>query len=68
MSREGLDALRARVWDDAALAAELAGIPDERFADALVSRARELGFEVEPVDVAAALKAGRGDWLMRWIR
>ena len=68
MSREGFDALRLRVWSDPALAVELAELPVERFAGELVRRARELGIEVEPADVAAALNAGRADWLMRWIR
>jgi len=68
MSREGFEALRARVWDDPALALELAGFPAERFAGELVRHARELGVEVEPADVAAALNTGRADWLMRWIR
>ena len=68
MSREGFEGLRARVWDDPALALEFAGLPAERFAGELVRRARELGVEIEPVDVAAALDTGRADWLMRWIR
>ncbi len=68
MSREGFEALRARVWDDPSFAMELFGSPAERFAGELVRRARELGFDVEPADVAAALNAGRAEWLMRWIR
>jgi hypothetical protein len=68
MSQAGFEALRARVWDDPVFAAALAGLPAERFADELVRRARLLGINVEPADVAAALNAGRADWLMRWIR
>jgi hypothetical protein len=65
---DGMNALRARVHADFALAQRLACVEPERFASALVEVASELGIDVTAQDVEAAVMRGRGEWLQRWLR
>lgn len=68
MSTDGLEALRARVRADDALARRLRHAEPERFAAELTRVACELGLDVTPDDVDAALAAARRDWTLRWTR
>jgi hypothetical protein len=68
MSREGMEALRARVNDDPQLAHRLHDIEPDRFCADVVGVAAELGFSVERADVEEALAEGRRVWSLRWIR
>ncbi len=65
---DGMNALRARVHADFALARRLARVEPERFASAIVEVAGELGIDVTAKDVEAAVMRGRGEWLQRWLR
>jgi hypothetical protein len=68
VSREGLDALRARVHADPELARRLYRVPDDRFADELSRIAAAAGCEVDAGDVRAALAQARTSWGLRWVR
>jgi hypothetical protein len=63
-----LDALRARVWSDPDLAARLAAIPDAQLAGEVEIVARAMGLVIGPDEIARAIDASRGAWLLRWIR
>ncbi len=65
---DGMNALRARVHADFALAQRLARVEPERFASALVEAAGELGIDVSAQDVEAAVMRGRVEWMQRWLR
>ena len=67
MAGEGLDALRARVWQDADLALRLRRIAPERFVDDVCTLAAEFGFAVSVAELEAAIAQGRHAWLLRWI-
>lgn len=69
MARAGdWDELRARVHADPGLAAELAAIEPDRFADELVRRAAALGLTVDAASVEAEIAAGVRRWTARWLR
>ena len=68
MSREGLDALRARVSDDPELARRLHGLEPERFVGEVARLAAQMGFEVAEADVDAAIVQARSAWMLRWVR
>jgi hypothetical protein len=65
---DGMNALRALVHADFALAQRLARVEPERFASALVEAAGERGIDVTVQDVEAAVMRGRVEWLQRWLR
>jgi hypothetical protein len=65
---DGMNALRARVHADFALAQRLARTDPERFASALIAAAGELGITVKTEDVEAAVVRGRAEWMQRWLR
>ncbi|MBV8750346.1 MAG: Nif11-like leader peptide family natural product precursor [Candidatus Eremiobacteraeota bacterium] len=67
MSREGLDALRARVADDAAFARRLRCLPVAAFVAETAQIAREAGYDVAEDDLRAAAADGARAWLMRWL-
>ena len=67
MSREGLDALRARVANDAAFATRLRRLPTETFAAEAARIAREAGYDVAEDDLRVAAADGARAWLMRWL-
>jgi Nif11 domain len=68
MSKQGLEALRARVNDDPELALRLHGVEPARFAAEVVHIADELGLEVAERDVDDAVARGRLSWTTRWLR
>lgn len=68
MSREGLEALRARVHADPALATRLCGAAPEHFAEHVLRFARDAGIDVTADDLTAACAQARRRWLLRWIR
>jgi len=68
MSREGLDALRARVSADPELARRLHGLEPERFAGEVARLAAELGLDVAEADLDAAIAQARMAWMLRWVR
>ncbi len=68
MSRQGLDALRARVHADPALARRLRALEPERFQAEVLRLAAESGDDVTPADVSEALARARQAWMLRWIR
>ncbi|MDB5040943.1 MAG: hypothetical protein JWN27_1669 [Candidatus Eremiobacteraeota bacterium] len=65
---EGMNALRARVHADFALARRLARVEPQHFVSALVEAAGELDIDVTAEDVEAAVTRGRVEWLQRWLR
>ncbi|MDP9105025.1 MAG: Nif11-like leader peptide family natural product precursor [Candidatus Eremiobacteraeota bacterium] len=67
MAGEGLDALRARVWQDADLALRLRRIAPERFVDDVCALAAEFGFDVSASELEAVIVQGRQAWMLRWI-
>ncbi len=67
MSKDGLDALRARVHEDPGLAARLHRLEAERFPGEVVRLAAELGLDVSDSDVGQAVARGRQAWNLRWI-
>jgi hypothetical protein len=67
VSKEGLDALRARVGEDAELARRLRRIEPAHFVDEARAIAAELGFDVKTADLDAAIAQGRQAWALRWI-
>jgi hypothetical protein len=66
MSREGLEALRARVCGDAGLAGRLRAVEPEHFADAVLRAAAEAGCDVTQRDLDAAIEGARREWILRW--
>jgi hypothetical protein len=68
MSEEGLDALRARICDDAELARRLRRIGPEHFVSEVMRVAAECGVDVAADDVQRAIGQGRHAWNLRWIR
>jgi nitrogen fixation uncharacterized protein len=68
MSRQGLDALRARVSDDLDLAQRLRGLEPDRFTSEVARLAAELGFDVAEADLDAAIAQARAAWMLRWAR
>jgi predicted ribosomally synthesized peptide with nif11-like leader len=68
MSREGLDALRARVSADPDLARRLHRLEPERFTSEVIREAAELGFDVAEPDLDAAIAQARSAWMLRWVR
>ena len=67
MSSQGLDALRARVYDDSALALRLRDAePSQCMSDALRAAA-ELGYDVTEDELQAAIAESHRRWLMRWV-
>jgi Nif11 domain len=67
MSKEGLNALRARVQQDPDLARRLHRIAPERFVGEVVEIAAGLGISVDDADVQQAIMHGRQAWGLRWI-
>jgi hypothetical protein len=67
MSREGLDALRARVNEDAALALRLRATEPESAVAGVLRLAGEVGCDVTESDVRAAMAETNARWRMRWI-
>jgi hypothetical protein len=68
VGEEGLAALRAEVLADRGLQARLLAVPERAaFVAAVVDLAAELGLDVVPADVEAALAAARRSWLERWV-
>jgi hypothetical protein len=63
-----LDALRARVYADAALAERLRAIEPDRFIDEVARIARELGCDVSTDELRAAIAEARHAWMLRWTR
>jgi predicted ribosomally synthesized peptide with nif11-like leader len=68
MSREGIEAFRARVHQEPELARQLHAVEASRFTDEAVRIAGELGCAVTASDVEDAVARGRGDWTLRWTR
>lgn len=68
MSRQGLEALRARVHRDPELARSLRRLAPERFEAELLRLAAECGDDVTPQDVGEARTRAHRDWMLRWIR
>ena len=68
MSADGLEALRAIVHADPALAAELAAMPVEDLEAELLHRAAELGLEVTRADLERCTSEAARDWTTRWLR
>ncbi len=68
MSRQGLDALRARVHADPELARRLHALEPERFEAELLRLAAEHGDDVTRPDLDAARALARQEWLLRWVR
>ncbi len=68
MSAESLDALRARIHDDAALARQLAAVEDAHFTAAVLRLANDAALDVTADDVARAIETRRREWMLRWIR
>ena len=68
MSKEGLDALQQRVWDDVEFARRLRRIAPEQFVSEAVRVAAEGGLDVAADDVQRAVAQGRQAWNLRWIR
>jgi hypothetical protein len=67
MSNDGLNALRARVYEDPDLARHLLGIAPEHFVDEVLRLAAGLGLSVGDADVQQAIMHGRQSWALRWI-
>jgi len=67
MAKEGLDALRARVGEDAELARRLRRIAPERFVEDVCAVASEFGLDVSAAELNAAIAQGRETWALRWI-
>jgi hypothetical protein len=67
MSKEGLDALRARVHEDAALARRFRRIEPERFVAEAVRIAAESEIAITEAELEGAIADGRRAWTMRWI-
>lgn len=68
MSKEGLEALRARVGADAELARRLRRIEPARFVDEVTALAASLGIVVTRDELEAAIARGGQAWTLRWIR
>jgi Nif11 domain len=68
MSKDGLEALCARVSDDPELASQLRGTDPARFAGEAVRLAGRLGFEVSESEIEQAVAQGRLSWTTRWLR
>jgi hypothetical protein len=68
VSLAGLDALRARAYDDPELARSLRGVDPERFAGEVLRLAAELGCDVAADDLRAATALARQNWMLRWVR
>jgi hypothetical protein len=68
VSRQGLEALRARVHGDPELARGLRRLAPERFEAELLRLAAERGDDVTPQDVGEARARARRDWMLRWVR
>ena len=67
MSEESLNALRARVYEDAALARRLRAIEPASFVAEVTRIAAESGIEVTSADLEDAVERGRQAWMLRWI-
>ena len=67
MSQEDLNTLRARVYEDAALARRLRAIEPASFVAGVTQVAAELGLDVTSDDLKDAVEGGRRAWMMRWI-
>jgi len=68
MSKEGLEALRARVHADAELARWLRRVEPERFKDEVLRLAAENGDAVTARDLDETIAAARQAWMLRWIQ
>jgi len=68
MSKEGLDALRARVYDDVGLAQRLRRIEPEQFGSEVTRVAADCGLDVTAGEIEQAIAQGRQAWNLRWIR
>jgi hypothetical protein len=68
VSREGLEALRARVDDDPELALRLRRVEPERFAADVLRLASENGCDVTEADIAGAVTSAQRAWSLRWVR
>lgn len=68
MSREALEALRARVHGDLELARRLHGTEPAEFTGATTRLASELGYDINANDVRDAIAEWVRAWIMRWIR
>lgn len=68
MSRQGLDALRARVHAEPELARRLRALEPERVDAELLRLAAERGDDVTRADLDAARALARQEWMLRWVR
>jgi hypothetical protein len=68
VSRQGLDALRARVNGDPDLARRLRRLEPERFAAEVLRLAAGYGDDVAQADLDEAVAHARQAWMLRWIR
>ncbi|HTD35075.1 MAG TPA: Nif11-like leader peptide family natural product precursor, partial [Candidatus Elarobacter sp.] len=66
-SRAGLDALRARVFDDPALALRLRDAEPSQFVPDVLRTAAELGCDVTEDELHTAIAETHHRWLMRWV-
>jgi hypothetical protein len=67
MSQEGLDALRARVHEDSAVAQRLRRTEPELFVAEAMRLAAESGLDVSEAELHAAIAHGRRAWSLRWV-
>lgn len=63
----GWDQFRRAVFADPALARSLLWVRSEHFVEAVVRAGRDLGMEIAPTEVTAAVEDGRREWRKRWI-
>ena len=68
MSKEGLEALRARVHADAELAQRLRRVEPERFKAEVLRLAAADGYDVTAADLDETIARERKAWMLRWIR
>lgn len=68
MSREGLQALRARVHGDPELAMRLRAAKPEQVVAAVLAAAAAHGDDVTREDCEDAMRRARQEWAQRWIR
>jgi hypothetical protein len=67
VTEEGLDALRARVHQDGALARRLRAIEPEVFVAEAARLAAEAGIVVSAGELEDAIAHGHQAWALRWI-
>jgi len=68
VSREGLEALRARVYGDPELALRLRRVEAGGFSADVLRLASQHGLDVTDVDIADAIRSAQRAWTLRWVR